>query len=67
MDRTLFIAGLIGCFSLLYATAGQAGGTAFLVGAMAGAAIGLHWMSERTTRYALAAILLFAGTRLLIR
>ena len=30
MGHTLFIAGLIGCVSLLYATAGQAGGTAFL-------------------------------------
>jgi uncharacterized protein len=40
---------------------------ATLVGAVAGAAIGLHWMSDRTTRYALAAILLFAGVRLLIR
>ena len=30
MDHTLLIAGLIGCVSLLYATAGQAGGTAFL-------------------------------------
>jgi len=27
---TFFVAGLIGCVSLLYATAGQAGGTAFL-------------------------------------
>ena len=27
---TVFVAGLIGCVSLLYATAGQAGGTAFL-------------------------------------
>ncbi len=30
MDQTLLIAGLIACVSLLYATAGQAGGTAFL-------------------------------------
>jgi uncharacterized membrane protein YfcA len=30
MGHTLFIAGLIGCVSILYATAGQAGGTAFL-------------------------------------
>ena len=30
MTHTLIIAGLIGCVSLLYATAGQAGGTAFL-------------------------------------
>jgi uncharacterized membrane protein YfcA len=44
---------------------------AFATGALAGAvaetAIGLRWMSERTTRYALAAILLFAGVRLLLR
>jgi uncharacterized membrane protein YfcA len=36
-------------------------------GAVIGTAIGLRWMSERTTRYALAAILLFAGFRLLFR
>jgi uncharacterized membrane protein YfcA len=30
MNHALIIAGLIGCVSLLYATAGQAGGTAFL-------------------------------------
>lgn len=38
-----------------------------LSGAVVGTAIGLRWMSERTTRYALAAILLFAGVRLLLR
>jgi uncharacterized protein len=38
-----------------------------LTGAVAGTAIGLRWMSERTTRYVLAAILLFAGLRLLFR
>lgn len=38
-----------------------------LAGAAAGTAIGLRWMSERATRYALAAILLFAGVRLLLR
>jgi uncharacterized membrane protein YfcA len=38
-----------------------------LIGAVIGTAIGLRWMSERTTRYALAAILLFAGFRLLLR
>jgi uncharacterized membrane protein YfcA len=38
-----------------------------LVGAVAGTAIGLRWMSDRGTRYALAAILLFAGLRLLSR
>jgi uncharacterized membrane protein YfcA len=43
----------------------------YAVGALAGAAIGTivgsHWMSDRGTRYALAAILLFAGIRLLLR
>jgi hypothetical protein len=38
-----------------------------LVGAAIGTAIGLRWMSERSTRYILAAILLFAGIRLLCR
>jgi uncharacterized protein len=37
------------------------------MGAVIGTRIGLRWMSERTTRYALAAILLFAGFRLLLR
>jgi uncharacterized membrane protein YfcA len=30
MDHTIVVAGIIGCASLLYATTGQAGGTAFL-------------------------------------
>jgi len=34
---------------------------------MAGTAIGHRWMSERSTRYVLAAILLFAGFRLVMR
>jgi uncharacterized membrane protein YfcA len=38
-----------------------------LAGAVVGTAIGLCWMSERTTRYALAAILLFACLRMLFR
>ncbi len=38
-----------------------------LTGAVIGTAIGLRWMSERVTRYVLAAILLFAGIRLLSR
>jgi uncharacterized protein len=38
-----------------------------LLGAVIGTAIGLRWMSERTIRYVLAAILLFAGLRLLLR
>jgi uncharacterized membrane protein YfcA len=36
-------------------------------GAVCGTAIGRRWMSERTTRYGLAAILLFTGIRLLRR
>jgi uncharacterized protein len=40
---------------------------AALLGAVIGTTIGLRWMSERTTRYVLAAILLFAGLRLLLR
>jgi uncharacterized protein len=38
-----------------------------LAGAIIGTALGLHWMSERATRYALAVILLFAGLRLFFR
>ena len=38
-----------------------------LAGAVIGTAIGLRWMSECTTRYMLAAILLFAGVRLSLR
>lgn len=40
---------------------------AALTGAVIGAAIGLRWMSERTTRYVLAAILLLAGVQLIFR
>lgn len=40
---------------------------AALVGAMIGTAIGHRFLSERGTRYVLAAILLFAGVRLLSR
>jgi uncharacterized protein len=40
---------------------------AAVVGAIFGTAIGRRWMSERTTRYVLAAILLFTGIRLLGR
>jgi uncharacterized membrane protein YfcA len=40
---------------------------AALVGAVIGSAVGRRWMSERGTRYVLAAILLFAGIRLLFR
>ena len=61
--------GLLGVF-----IAGQRLGHAaplYAVGALAGAILGstiaLHWMSERATRYVLAAILLFAGLRLLLR
>lgn len=38
-----------------------------LLGAIVGSAIGLRWMTERSTRFALTAILLFAGIRLLFR
>ena len=38
-----------------------------LLGAILGTAIGLRWMSQQSTRYLLAAILLFAGMRLLLR
>lgn len=40
---------------------------AALAGAVAGTAVGLRWMSERATRFVLAAILSFAGFRLLFR
>ena len=40
---------------------------AALSGAVIGTAIGLRWMSERGTRYVLAAILLLAGVRLIFR
>jgi uncharacterized membrane protein YfcA len=63
------VAGLLGIFlagqklapgTLLYSVGA-------LAGAIVGTAIGVRWMSERTTRYALAAILLFAGFRLFFR
>lgn len=63
------VAGLLGVFlagqklapgTLLYSVCA-------LAGAVIGTAIGLRWMSERATRYVLAAILLFAGIRLLSR
>jgi uncharacterized membrane protein YfcA len=38
-----------------------------LGGAILGTAIGLRWMSQQFTRYVLAAILLFAGIRLVFR
>jgi uncharacterized protein len=38
-----------------------------LTGAIAGTAIGLQWFTERTTRFALAIILLFAGLDLAMR
>ncbi|MCR0983101.1 sulfite exporter TauE/SafE family protein [Roseomonas populi] len=38
-----------------------------IIGAILGAAIGQRWMTERATRYVLAAVLLFAGGRLLLR
>jgi uncharacterized protein len=39
--------------------------TAAIVGAGLGTAIGFRWMSEQTTRYMLALILLFAGLRMI--
>jgi uncharacterized membrane protein YfcA len=63
------IAGLLGV-----SVAGQtlAPGTLFysvgaFIGAIIGTAISRHWMSERSTRYVLAAILFFAGIDLLFR
>jgi uncharacterized membrane protein YfcA len=41
--------------------------TGALAGAILGTAVGLRWMSQRATRYTLAAILLFAGIRLVFR
>ncbi|WP_241665621.1 TSUP family transporter [Teichococcus oryzae] len=38
-----------------------------IIGAMLGTSIGQRWMPERAIRFVLAAILLFAGTRLLLR
>jgi uncharacterized membrane protein YfcA len=38
-----------------------------LAGAILGTAIGLRWMSDRMTQFAMAAILAFAGIRLLLR
>jgi hypothetical protein len=63
------VAGLLG---VLLAEQELAPGTALyslgaLAGAVIGTMIGLRWMSERGTRYALAVILLFAGVRLLFR
>jgi uncharacterized protein len=63
------VAGLLG---VLLAGQELAPGTALyslgaLAGAVIGTMIGLRWMSERGTRYALAVILLFAGVRLLFR
>ena len=40
---------------------------AALGGAVVGTAVGLRWMSEQATRYALAAVLLLAGVRLIFR
>jgi uncharacterized protein len=40
---------------------------AAIVGAIGGTAIGLRWMSERTTRYVLTLILLFAALRMFLR
>jgi hypothetical protein len=56
----LIVGQRLGPAALLYAVGA-------LAGAMLGSMIALHWMSERATRYALAAILLFAGLHLLLR
>lgn len=63
------IAGFVG---VLFAGQSIAPGAfIYVVGAIAGASIGTQiarrWMSERTTRYVLATILMFAGARLLLR
>lgn len=63
------VAGLLG---VLIAGQELAPGTALyslgaLAGAVVGTMIGLRWMSERGTRFALAVILLFAGLQLLFR
>jgi uncharacterized membrane protein YfcA len=39
---------------------------AALVGAMIGTSVGLRWLSQTTTRYALATILATAGIQLLL-
>jgi uncharacterized membrane protein YfcA len=39
---------------------------AALAGSILGTAIGSRWMTERTTQYVLATIMLFAGLRLLV-
>jgi uncharacterized protein len=39
---------------------------AALVGAMIGTTVGLHWLSQTATRYALATILGAAGVQLLL-
>jgi uncharacterized protein len=63
---------VVGLSGVLLAGQKLAPGTPFyslgaLAGAVIGTAISLRWMSERGTGYALAAILLFAGIRLLFR
>ena len=63
---------VVGLAGVLLAGQRVASGVSFyavgaVTGAMLGTAIGLRWMSERTTRYVLALILLFAGVRLLSR
>jgi uncharacterized membrane protein YfcA len=63
---------VVGLAGVLLAGQKLAPGTAVysagaIVGAIVGTAIGLRWMSEHGTRYALATVLLFAGIRLLFR
>jgi len=63
---------IVGFIGALVAGQRVASGTAVyavtaIAGAMLGTTASLHWMSEKATRYVLAAILLFAGIRLLSR
>ena len=63
---------LVGLLGILIAGQTLAPGTLLysagaLGGALIGTVIGLRWMSERATRYVLAAVLLFAGLRLFFR
>jgi uncharacterized membrane protein YfcA len=63
------VAALIGALAVGQRVAAGAAiyAVAAVAGAIFGTAIGRRWMSERTTRYVLAAILLFTGLRLLGR
>jgi uncharacterized protein len=63
---------IVGFVGVLVAGQRVASGTvvyavAAFAGAILGTAVSLRWMSEKTTRYVLTAVLLFAGIRLLFR